>query len=103
MTITLYRSVSRAEFRDIMMSAIFQSGGSAPYETGKFFTTMGSYAVEWGDLLEGVGNFRVVEARFTDISIFSYWNKLDGIGPAYFGTFQQIGTPPISLWPGSPP
>ena len=74
------------------------------YEFGKFFAETGENAVQWGNSLEGAGNFRVIEAQFPSSTAnqFMQWNMLDNIGPARYGTFEQIGQPTINLWEGSP-
>lgn len=101
--INLYRAVSHSEWADIQASRVFRAGPNS-YETGKFFAESGKDAIKWGRAMEGTGNFRVIQAQFPKsiAEQFKRWEKLDGIGPARFGTFEQMGTPQIRLWPGSP-
>jgi hypothetical protein len=100
---TLYRAVSTAEHADIMATGALRAGQNS-YATGKFFAESAEHAAQWGTRLEGAGNFRIIEATFPRSAAdqFMRWERLDGIGPARFGTFEQIGNPTIRLWPGSP-
>jgi len=102
-TTTLFRAVSHSEYADIMESGAFQPGAGS-YETGKFFAESGEDAMSWGNAMEGPGNFRVVQGEFSNSAAdqFMRFDRLDGIGPARFGTYDQLGQPSISLWPGSP-
>jgi hypothetical protein len=54
--------------------------------------------------MDGPGNFRVIEATFprTVADQFMRIERLDGIGPARFGTWDQLGTPFIRTRPPSP-
>ena len=100
---TLYRAVSHAEYADMATSGVMRASPNS-YEFGKFFAETGENAVQWGNSLEGAGNFRVIEAQFPSSTAnqFMQWNMLDNIGPARYGTFEQIGQPTINLWEGSP-
>ena len=71
--------------------------GSGSYETGKFFAETPQDAVQWGNLMNGSGNFQVLEAEFPNSAAdqFMRWERLDGIGPARFGTYDQLGQPII--------
>jgi hypothetical protein len=71
---------------------------------GKFFAESGGDAVQWGSVLEGPGNFRILEAEFPKgvADRFMRFNRLDGIGPARFGRFDELNQPTIRLWHGSP-
>jgi RHS repeat-associated protein len=103
-TTTLYRMVSHGEYQDIVETGVFRPGPNGGYETGKWFAESGEDAATWGDRMEGQGNFRIVQAEFPDSVAGQFFRnpRLDGIGPARFGTYDQIGQPPITLWPGSP-
>lgn len=102
-TTTLFRAVSEDEFEDVMASGMFRSGSSS-YETGKFFAETPEDAAQWGNLLEGSGNFKILQSEFPNSAAdqFMRFDKLDNIGPARFGTFDQIGQPTVKLWPGLP-
>lgn len=51
----------------------------------KFFATKYHDAVKWGNLMNGKGNHTVITTEFNvNIKdVMMYWEKLDGIGPAY--------------------
>lgn len=96
-TTTLYRAVSEAEYSDILKTGIFRSGPNS-YETGKFFAEYAADAEAWGNAMEGAGNFRIIQADFptSNANQFMRFERLDGIGPARFATFEQLGRPIIS-------
>lgn len=52
--------------------------------------------------MDGAGNFRVIEATFPRSVADQFLRnpRLDGIGPARFGTFEPLGSPIIKLGPG---
>jgi RHS repeat-associated protein len=102
-TTTLYRAVGSAEFADIMGAGAFQAGPNS-YATGKFFAESAADAIRWGNAMEGSGNFSIIQAEFssTVANQFMRWTRLDGIGPARFATFEQMGKPTIKPWTGGP-
>ncbi len=102
-TTTLFRAVSHSEFADVMKSGSFRPGPNS-YATGKFFAESGEDALQWGNAMEGPGNFRILQSEFPTSTAdqFMRWDRLDAIGPARFGTFSQLGQPTVKLWPGSP-
>lgn len=101
--LSLYRAVSHGEHADLMASGVFRPGPNS-YATGKFFAETGEHAAQWGNAMEGAGKFREIEAQFPKSAAdqLMRWERLDGIGPARFGTFDQLRQPTIRLWPGSP-
>jgi hypothetical protein len=56
---TLYRSVSKAEFQDLLQSGNFRKGPNSL--DGKWFAESAEHAAQWGEILEGPGNYRVIE------------------------------------------
>ncbi|HQR71322.1 MAG TPA: RHS repeat-associated core domain-containing protein [Burkholderiaceae bacterium] len=98
-TTTLFRAVSHAEYADIQATGVLRAGPNS-FETGKWFAESGADATKWGNVLEGPGNFRVIQVELpsSTASQFFRLGSLDGTGPARFGTFDQIGNPTISLW-----
>jgi RHS repeat-associated protein len=102
-TTTLFRMVSHPEFADVMESGMFRSSPNS-IATGKFFAESGEDAVKWGNLLEGPGNFRVLQAEFPKAVAdqFMRWGRLDSIGPARFGEYEQLGNAVIRPWADSP-
>jgi hypothetical protein len=87
---TLYRAVSMAEFEQLMATGTFRA--SANSLEGKFFAESAEHAARWGELLNGAGNYRIIEATFpTNVAnSFMRWQRLDGIGPARYGTLDAI-------------
>ncbi len=102
-SITLYRAVSAAEHSDVVASGAMKAGENS-FATGKWFAESADDAMTWGRRMDGEGQFRVLQVTFprSVADQFMRYERLDGIGPARFGTFEQIGIPKISLWPGSP-
>ena len=58
-------------------------------------------AAQWGERLEGAGNYRIVEVEFpTSVAEnLLRWEKLDGIGPARYGELHQLQETVVRLWP----
>jgi hypothetical protein len=99
---TLYRAVSPGEFADAVGNQVLRPGPNS-YATGKFFAENAADAAKWGKALEGPGNFRIIQVEFESgaASQFMRWQRLDGIGPARFGTFEQMA--PLKISPlGTP-
>ena len=86
-TITVYRSMSPAEYYNTMSSQKFSAGPNS-YESGKYFATTYENATQWGNRMYPNGDFKVVEAKLKVKILTSpqtcYWTRLDGIGAAYF-------------------
>lgn len=100
-TTTLYRSVSAAEHADIAATGVLRAGPNS-FEEGKWFAESAEHAQQWGRLMDGPGNFGVIEVTFPRSVADQFLRNpmLDGIGPARFGTFEQFGNPIIELGPG---
>jgi len=99
---TLYRAVSPGEFADAVGNQVLRPGPNS-YATGKFFAETAEHAAQWGKALEGPGKFRIIQVEFESgaASQFMRWQRLDGIGPARFGTFEQMA--PLKISPlGTP-
>lgn len=97
-SVTLYRAVSEAEFQQLLQTNRFQT---APHALeGKFFAETFEHAVVWGDILEGSGQYRIVEvqlsANIADELI--RWERLDGIGPARYANLSQLEHAIIRLY-----
>ena len=86
----LYRAVSEAEFQDLTQNRVFQSGPSSL--EGKWFAESADDAVEWGDLLQGPGNYRIIEVELSNEAAKQFFRveKLDNIGPARYGELDQL-------------
>ena len=57
-------------------------------------------AAQWGERLEGAGNYRIVEVEFSTSVAENLvrWGKLDGIGPARYGELHQLQGAVVRLW-----
>src|SRR5271156_3698591 len=98
-TVLLFRAVSHAEFADVTNHGVLRAGPHS-YATGKFFAESGGDALQWGAVLEGVGNFRILEVEFPKMVAdqFMRFNRLDNIGPARFARFDELDRPTIKVW-----
>jgi hypothetical protein len=89
-TTTLYRAVSFAEHDDLMATGRFAQGPNSL--GGKWFAESVDHADQWGELLEGAGNFRIISAELpTNVADqMMRVEKLDQIGPARYGELEQL-------------
>ncbi len=88
---TLYRAVSHAEFEQMMRTGTFEAGPNSL--GGKFFAETAEHAAQWGQILEGKGGFRIVDAKIPTVQAdrFMRWERLDNIGPARYGELHELG------------
>ena len=95
---TLYRAVSEIECQQLMQTGKFASVPSSL--EGKFFAESAEDAAQWGEILEGTGNYRIVEVEFPTRVANSLlrWEKLDGIGPARYGELHELQDAIVRLW-----
>jgi hypothetical protein len=86
----LYRAVSEAEFQDLIQNGAFHSGPSSL--EGKWLAESADDAGKWGDLLQGPGNYRIIEVELSDEAAEQFFRveKLDNIGPARYGELDQL-------------
>lgn len=86
-TVVLFRSVSSAEFKGVLSTGTFSAVGSSV--EGKYFAESLGDAAVWGRQL---GNPHIIEVTFPkSVADQLYrWDRLDGIGPARFGTLDQL-------------
>lgn len=97
-TVTLYRAVNEVEYQQLIRTGKFAVVLSSL--EGKFFAESAEDAAQWGERLEGAGNYRIVEVEFS-ISVAENllrWEKLDGIGPARYGELHQLQDTVVRLW-----
>jgi len=89
-TTTLYRAVSNAEFEQIMETGTFEAGANSL--GGKWFAETAEHANQWGEILEGKGAFKVVDAKIPTVQAdkFMRLERLDGIGPARYAELDQL-------------
>jgi len=86
-TTTLFRSMSQAEYEQVLAEGVFKAGpGSLE---GKWFAETLEHANQWGDAL---GNSRTVSVEMpTSIAKWlMHVDRLDGIGPARWAELQQL-------------
>jgi RHS repeat-associated protein len=90
-TTTLYRAVSHAEAADLLETGAFRAGPNS-FATGKWFAESAEHAAQWGTRLEGADNFQVIETQLPRSAAEKLMRleRLDGIGPARFGTFEHL-------------
>ena len=57
------------------------------------FSLKPEHAAQWGDLLNGAGNSKILEVQIPKLQADSFlrWDRLDGIGPARYGELDQLG------------
>jgi len=96
-TMTLYRAVSEVEFQQLMRTGKFAVVPSSL--EGKFVAESAEDAAQWGEMLEGASNYRIVEVEFPTSVAKSLlrWEKLDGIGPARYGELHQLQNAVVRL------
>src|SRR6266513_1423121 len=85
-----YRAVSLKELADIRRCGHLRTtAGSCE---GKHLASSLTHARQWGRMPNTSQPFAVVRVSIDDAVAASLlsWNHLDGIGPAYFATIDQI-------------
>jgi hypothetical protein len=94
--------VSEAEYMDLIATRTLQPGPNS-FAFGKWFAESAEHAGQWGNVMEGVGKYRIVEFQFPKAAADQFMRHpmLDSIGAARFGTFEQLGRPAFKLL--SPP
>jgi hypothetical protein len=90
MTTDLFRAVSMEELDDIRRIGRLRSAGSSC--EGKQLATTIDDAQRWGRALYRDARFAVVRVTVSRESLeqFDKWDRLDGIGSAFFATIQQL-------------
>jgi hypothetical protein len=78
----LYRAVDTVEFSDLQQTGSFQPGGNSV--NGKYFAETPEHAAQWGKLMIGNGNYKIVQAEVSSNVPNMRWSSLDRIGPARF-------------------
>ena len=98
-TTTLYRAVGEAEFEQIMRTGTFQAGPNSL--AGKWFAESVEHAAQWGQLMEGKGAFKIVDAQIPTVQAnkFMRLERLDGIGPARYAELDQLNNAVIKKGP----
>lgn len=86
----MYRAVSLDELWHIKQTGGLASGPGSLSD--KWFAERREHAVRWGELLNGPGNYRVIEVIVAEeaVSAFFRIERLDGIGPARYADVEQL-------------
>ena len=81
-TVTPYRAVSEEEFQQLIRTGTFERVSHAL--EGKFFAEHPEHAATWGEVLEGSGQYRIVEVErpASVAAALIRWERPDDIGPA---------------------
>ncbi|HSI34523.1 MAG: hypothetical protein ACAI43_26890 [Phycisphaerae bacterium] len=86
----LYRAVSFAELADVRRCGRLRSGpGSCE---GKHLACTRDDARRWGEALSGGQGFALLRVMADEAAVTTwvFWARLDGIGPAYFATIEEL-------------
>ena len=94
--VTLFRAVSEKELADIAAKGAFRAVGSSV--EGKYFATTVADAMAWGQKFFGE-SYRIISATVSKdaLKAMHYWDRLDGIGPAFFSTIDNLKRVVIQL------
>lgn len=86
----MFRAVGVNELAQIRATGQFEAGPRSM--SGKWFAETSEHAARWGKLLEGAGNYIVVEAEVTSYIADALFRivRLDGIGPAMYVEADQL-------------
>jgi hypothetical protein len=87
-TVQLFRHAGPDELADLKASGRFNLG---PNSTGKYFAGNAEDAAKWGEWLnKGEGGVVSTSVPKSFADQLMYWEKLDGIGPAWFVPPEQL-------------
>jgi hypothetical protein len=93
--------VSQAEYDELMETGSFQQGPNSLQ--GKWFAESPEAASQWGDALNGPGNYRIIEIEVPSNAADQWFRiqQLDGIGPARYAPLGPLNGagPVIRPWP----
>ena len=97
-TTTFYRGVSNLEAADALAYGL-RPGPNNSYQTGKMLAETAADAAKWGRAMNGEGNFQVlkIEVPKAIADELLPFGRIDGIGPAHFGTLEQLKNVTITL------
>lgn len=99
-TVDLYRAVSLEEYNSSVATQKFAAGPNS-YADEKFFATTYEDPVTWGSKMYGTVPFEVIhgtfEAQLVSSAVAQYWERLDGIGPAFLIPIEALNRWVISI------
>ena len=86
----LYPAVGEDEYAQLMKTGTFQIVEQSV--EGKYFAESIKHAVQWGNILFGLRQFRIVEVELptTLANNFYRWERLDNIGPARYAEIDKL-------------
>jgi RHS repeat-associated protein len=96
-TVTLFRAVSRAEAAEVLTEGVFKAGTNSL--GGKWLAESAEDAAKWGDVLQGPGNFEVLQVQLPKSAADNLLRleRLDSIGPARYGELNQLNVPGLKV------
>jgi hypothetical protein len=91
--------VSQEEAEQVLRTGAFEASENSL--GGKFFAESAEDAAQWGDRLQGPGNYQILRVELPKDAADSLmrWDRLDGIGPARYGELNQINVPGMTVTP----
>ena len=59
---------------------------------GKLFAESAEHAAQWGERLQGAGNYRIISAELptSTANQLMRWQRIDAIGPARYSELEQL-------------
>ena len=96
-TVTLFRAGSKDEIAKALAEQMFESGENSL--GGKWFAETANDAAKWGELMEGPGNYDILQTQVPKnvADNMLRFDRLDGIGPARYGELSQLNAPGLVL------
>lgn len=93
----LYRAVSEREYQQLIETSLLEITSQSV--EGKYFAETWQDARQWGDLLFGAGQYRVIAVELPDdlCAQFHRWERLDRIGPARYAEIEQLRHVRVSI------
>jgi hypothetical protein len=91
LNVKLYRAVSEAEFHDLIRTGKFRQTPRSL--EGKWFAVNAEDAARWGNALQGLGNYRIIEVEAPEKIAEQFFRVdwLDNIGPAMYAELDELG------------
>lgn len=96
-TVTLFRAGTRDEIGQVLADQAFKPGENSL--SGKWFAESADDAAKWGELMEGPGNYVVIQVQVPKgvADDMLRLERLDGIGPARYGELNQVNVPGLTV------
>jgi hypothetical protein len=96
-SVTFYRAVNQAEKAQIQSTGKLEIGKNSL--EGKWMAEIKDDAIRWGDKMNGKGKSTITEINMSksEADILFRSEKLDGIGPARYGTMEQLQNATVNI------